>query len=114
MDASPIACDLTTLTPSERERRAELAAILRTRVRALRDAAAGIVLSLDATPDSTPGTLPVVQELIALERRCCPFLEFRVRPAVGGALLEVEIGGPPGVNPFLMAAFGPAGPASGP
>jgi len=58
-----------------------------------------------------PGAEPLQRtaEFIALERRCCPFLQFRltVAPAAAAAL---DLAGPAGVHDFLRAELGFADP----
>lgn len=98
--AAPIACNLDALTAPERERRAVLAARVR----------AG-ALSRDETDDgyrlrlrSDASLLDDVLELIALERRCCPFLELGLVFAPGNGPVHLELRGGEGVKDFLAAS----------
>jgi hypothetical protein len=46
-------------------------------------------------------------ELIALERRCCPFLAFELRSEAEGGDVTLRIGGRAGVREFVGATFLP-------
>ena len=60
----------------------------------------GYAFTLDARK-ITPG---VVSEWIALEKRCCPFLNFHADSA-SDQVLTVELTGAAGVKEFLRAEF---------
>jgi hypothetical protein len=109
-DTRPIlACDLGALSDAERTRRAELAARVSARFRAVCETADGYAARLDADARLAQDTL----EWIQLERRCCPFLrmELDFEPAAGPVWLR--FGGGPGVKAFLAASgLGSAGAKS--
>lgn len=95
----PIACDLNALAPAERERR-------RTLVRALAQAIVGSVElehGFELGVDSARLDLPALAEWIALERRCCPFLHFRIELAAGDGAVTVALSGGDGVKDFLRS-----------
>lgn len=96
---TPIACNLDALSPSERVRRAELAARIRDRSTGLSESPGGYAIRLPPEAEICRTAL----ELCLLERRCCPFLELELglEPAAGPAWLRVS--GPPGVKEFLAA-----------
>ena len=98
----PIACDLDALASAERERR-------RTLVRALAHAIVGRVElehGFELRVDSARLDLPALAEWIGLERRCCPFLHFRVELAAGNGPVTVALSGGDGVKDFLLAEMG--------
>jgi hypothetical protein len=98
----PIACDLNALTPAERERRRTLGGAL---ARAIVDRAEldhGFELRVEAAKLD----LPTLAEWIALERRCCPFLNFTIELAVGDGPVTVALSGADGVKDFLRAEMG--------
>jgi hypothetical protein len=98
----PIACDLNALTLAERERR-------RTLVGALAQAIVGrveLTRGFKLRVDSARLGLPALAEWIALERRCCPFLHFKVELAAGDGPATVALSGGEGVKDFLRAEMG--------
>lgn len=98
--AAPIACNLDALTPPERERRSLLAARVRGGVLDAGETADGFRLRLPADPS----LLGEVVELIALERRCCPFLELALSFAPGDGPVHLELRGDEAVKQFLAAS----------
>ena len=98
----PIACDLNALTPAERERRRTLVGALAQAIVGRAELDHGFELRVDLARLD----LPVLAEWIALERRCCPFLHFRVELAAGDSSLTVALSGGEGVKDFLRAEMG--------
>jgi hypothetical protein len=93
-----IACDLNALTAQERDRRQKvLDAIARTII-GRGELANGFELRFDPSKLD----LAVLGEWIALERRCCPFLHFRLDIEPAGKTVLALTGGP-GVKKFLRA-----------
>jgi hypothetical protein len=93
-----IACDLNALTPEELDRRQIVVrAVMRTII-GRAELANGFELSLD----SARLDLAALNEWIALERRCCPFLHFRLDIEPLGKTVLALTGGP-GVKEFLRA-----------
>jgi hypothetical protein len=95
----PIACDLDALAPVERERR-------RTLIHALAQAIVGSVElehGFELGVDSARLDLPALAEWLALERRCCPFLHFRIELAAGDGPVTVALSGGDGVKDFLRS-----------
>jgi hypothetical protein len=97
-----IACELSVLSEGERRRRALLADAVRASVVLVTDLPSGFAFHLDRRPT----TAQQVEELIALERLCCPFMAFatRIDPASGRLVLELT--GGTGVRGFIVAQFG--------
>ena len=59
-------------------------------------------------------TLPEAAEWIALERKCCPFLTFRIVVAGAQPGFTLALTGPPGVKEFLTAELPLTGPPATP
>jgi 2-hydroxychromene-2-carboxylate isomerase len=95
----PVACDLLSLDAAQRARRAELADRLRDAVREVRELPRGIALIVSgaAVPPAH------VEELMALERRCCPFLTFAAQRSGDDVVLQIT--GGPEAQAFVRAQF---------
>jgi hypothetical protein len=96
---TPIAC---TLTDAEmRERR-------RTILNAFRGAALDVTsLPLGFVYRFEPATelLAQIVRLVDLERKCCPFLTFRIIVEAGNQPIRLEITGPPEAKPIIADFF---------
>ena len=92
-----IACRLDALGPSERERRSELAELIRQNAASIEETTSGYRIRL--SPD--PGVCANALELIHLERRCCPFLDLALQFDAGDEAAVFLIGGGEGVKEFL-------------
>ncbi|MBV8454834.1 MAG: hypothetical protein JOZ29_21565 [Deltaproteobacteria bacterium] len=92
----PIICDLNAFTREERERRQIVLSAVAQMTIGRGELADGFELSLDARRVD----LAALGEWIALERRCCPFLHFRVDIGPGDKAMLALTGGP-GVKEFL-------------
>jgi hypothetical protein len=95
----PIACDLSALDAGEQARRAALADRMRAGTAEVQPLPSGLALRVSA--QAMPRV--EVEELMALERRCCPFLRFDARDS--GADVILEITGCPDAQAFLAAQF---------
>lgn len=101
-DDAPFACDLSTMSTPQREREKSLLAGFRRSFLRFEELPEGWRFFVPATQES----LRDVGELLALERVCCPFLEFRLE--VGpGELAVVEIRGREGAKAVIAAEFLP-------
>jgi len=101
----PVACDLGALGADERDRERELLARFRGSARAARRESDRVRYELPADA----ATLAAVGELLAYERRCCPFLAFRLTvDATDGAVLEVS--GDETALDLVLAEFGDGRP----
>lgn len=98
----PIACDLAALTDQERARRAELAAQLRAAVKRVEERPDGYIVEVDG--GSTIAAR--LEELIELESRCCPFLQFETLARGEGRSSVLTISGSPDAKSLLAAEFG--------
>jgi hypothetical protein len=97
-----LVCNLTALNAEQRERHREVLEQLKQSVQEVREVANGYAFRFLA---EVP-VLLLLGEFIALEHRCCPFLEFtlEVETECGPAWLTVT--GPEDVKEFLRAELG--------
>lgn len=97
----PIACRLDALTEAERARGAEL----------LRRHAASVLEAREREDGysfrypSDPALFAQIAELVALEHRCCPFLDFRLEWDGADASPWLHVGGGARVKRFLEEAY---------
>jgi hypothetical protein len=97
----PLACRAFALDRTQRARQTELLAEVRAAVQEVRDKEDGLAFRL--TADSA--LFQKTAEWIALERRCCPFLDFAMEWR-RDETVWVTISGPAGVKAFLRAEMG--------
>src|SRR5690348_12973306 len=91
-----IACDLNALTAPERDRRREVLGVVARTIIGRSELTDGFELSFDPAKLE----LAMLGEWIALERRCCPFLRFRIEIGPLGRTVLALTGGL-GVKEFL-------------
>jgi hypothetical protein len=110
MSDVPLACQLTDL--EFRARRDGLLAAVRDMVVTAAWQPEGLALEF-APSTSAPGPL---LELVAAERTCCPFLQFRLEAGPGDTPTRLTITGPPGSRTFLetLRLASPSGDAGRP
>jgi len=103
MDSGHRAPDLTcALPPAElRARRAELQRELAPALLEVEPTAGGYRFWFDATAQR----LAQIAELIAFEKECCAFLDFRLELTAGAERVALEIAGPPEARPTIEALF---------
>jgi hypothetical protein len=98
-DATPFlfSCDMTALSPDERtahqERSARLFGGL---VRETRELADGFAFRFDGEQ------YPLLAAFITDERKCCPFLSFRLEVAPEQGPIWLQLTAPSDVKPFLV------------
>ncbi len=102
-DQIPIACVLTALTPEQRSREAVL---LKEHLRSIeqvreRDDGYSFRYSADV------GLFSRMAELVAMEHRCCPFLDFQLEWSRGHDEPWLHVGGGQRVKPFVLDTFAP-------
>jgi hypothetical protein len=102
-ESSPIACVLGALTPDEQQRERELLELARSSVTGSEATATGYRLHFA----DGEALLASLGELVALERRCCPFLAFELRSEAEHGAVTLHIGGREGVREFVGATFLP-------
>ncbi len=94
-----IACELSALGTEERERRSALARKLFGAVVERRELDRGFTFRVE----QARATLAEIGDWIALERRCCPFFDFRIDVAREGGAVWLMVSGGEGVKEFLRA-----------
>jgi hypothetical protein len=95
----PIACTLTDAEFRERER-----AILRKLMQTVlerKELADGYGFRFSSDDD----LLKEITEMIILERKCCPFLDFEITLEAGSGDIRLEITGATGAKEFIAATF---------
>lgn len=100
---SPIACVLGALTPEQQRRERELLELARSAVTSHEPTDSGVRLHFA----DGEALLASLGELVALERRCCPFLAFELRSEAEHGAVTLHIGGREGVREFVGATFLP-------
>jgi type II secretory pathway component PulM len=96
-----LACDLDAISASDRPRYNDLRKMLAASAAGKRELPDGIAVQI-ATE-----RMPLAQlaEWISFERKCCPFLEFRIDVAPASGSVWVSMTGRTGVKEFLSQAF---------
>lgn len=95
----PLACRLTE--PELRARRAGELAIAARAVREVREMADGFAYRFDTDSEM----LGHLFHVIDLERRCCPFLRFRLTLEPDDGPVWLEISGPADARSFIASLF---------
>ena len=99
---TPLACDLTALSPEGRQQRAELAERLAQAALEVRELPDGYALRF--APDDALWL--AVATLVTLERRCCPFLAFSLQAEPEHGPIWLYVTGRDGVKEFLRHELG--------
>lgn len=96
-----LACRLNALDADERRRRSELQDELVRSSVSIRELADGFAVELPPGD----GSWRSAAEFVTLERRCCPFVTFRLETRGTGGPVELRMTGGPGVKEFLASVF---------
>jgi hypothetical protein len=98
----PIACRLDALSPAERQRQKTLRTQLDAAVVRVSETADGYVFIYRDDSD----VLLQAAEWLALERRCCPFLDFELAWRADSQAPTLRVGGSdPAVKTFIADTF---------
>jgi hypothetical protein len=99
---SPLACDLDAISAGDRPRYNELRKMLAASAVGKRELADGIAVQISTE------RMPLAQlaEWISLERKCCPFFEFKIEVAPASGPVWLSLTGRPGVTEFLAQTLG--------
>lgn len=97
----PLACRAFALDRAQRARQGELLAEVRAAAREVKDRQDGLAFRLAADA----ALFTKAAEWIALERKCCPFLDFAIEWRRDDTVW-VTVTGPAGVKAFLNAEMG--------
>jgi hypothetical protein len=98
---SPLACDLSAISASDRARYNELRRAVAASVIGKRELGDGLAVQIDTARIA----LPQLAEWISFERKCCPFFEFRIDLAPDSGPVWLSLTGRAGVKEFIAQAF---------
>ncbi len=98
----PVACALSALTPEERTREGELLEEHLASIRERRERPDGYSYRYP----NDAALFSRMAELVSLEHRCCPFLDFRLEWAGAEETPWLHILGGARVKPFVAETFG--------
>jgi hypothetical protein len=93
---------MTALSPEQRARHYELAALLRCSLRAIHQLPDGYDFEFPWNPATYNG----LAEITSLEHACCPFFDIGIRIESETNKLCWRLTGPEGIKPFIRAEFG--------
>ena len=96
LEAGP-ACDLSALTPSQRQRHEALLRELFNGVKGVHETPDGFSFEVLRSEER----ITRIVEWITLESLCCPFFSFRIDWKQGSELAEVTVSGPGGSKALL-------------
>ena len=97
---APFACDLSRLSDGQRAREKVLLAGFKTLCERHEETDLGFRFFVSADPE----VLSAIGEFLALERLCCPFLEFHLEVS-SADLAALHIFGRPGAKAVIAAEF---------
>lgn len=100
-EASSFSCDLSVMTPGERNQHLEVGKRMFGLVKEVKELRNGFALRFAA--DST--IITTVGQFIEKERLCCPFMKFTVEVGEEHGPLWVSITGRKGAKDFIRAEF---------
>lgn len=98
----PLACQMNSLTESEREARKDLLYKLVSSLLERKKIPDGLLFQLRYTDK----VWFAVSEFVTLEKRCCPFLNFKLDLISDSSDFTLRIDGPTGTSEFLEAELG--------
>lgn len=94
---SPIACDMSVLSPARRETHLATSRELFSRVQAIKEVVDGYEFQIVDEADA----ILKVAEFVTLEKLCCPFLNFTIDVAAEGGPVTLRLTGREGVKDFI-------------
>jgi len=98
---SPLACDLSAISASDRPRYNELRRAVAASVIGKRELPGGLAIQIDTDRIA----LPQLAEWISFERKCCPLFEFTIDLASESGPVWLSLSGRAGVKEFITEAF---------
>ena len=93
---SPIACDMSVLSPAQRETHLAMSRELFSDVKEMGELSDGYEFRLDG-----PNVIVRAAEFIALEKLCCPFLNFDLEVEAESGTVWLRLTGREGVKAFI-------------
>ncbi|HTK81695.1 MAG TPA: hypothetical protein VL633_05340 [Bacteroidota bacterium] len=100
-NVTPFACDMSVMTPEEREHHAEVGRKMFGMVKEVKELRDGFALRFDV--DSA--MISTVAQFVEKERLCCPFMKFTVEVGQEHGPLWVSITGRKGAKEFIRSEF---------
>jgi len=94
---SPIACDMSALSPEQREMHLTTSYELFSKVQTIQELSSGYEFRLAPEPSS----IVKAAEFIALEKLCCPFLNFAIEVKAEDGPVGLRLTGREGVKDFI-------------
>ena len=101
MEIPPIACNLTTMTPAQRQHYREIKTCLRSAAQEVEELPDGYAFRYAADP----ALILAAAEFITLESRCCPFFRFVLDILPDGGPLWLRVTGPEEAKLFIKEAL---------
>lgn len=98
-EQSPLFCDLSALTDTERQEHVAVSEKLFAALESVNELRDGYAFRFPASSD----LLQTVATFIARERKCCPFYDFTVRVEREGGPLWLHLSGREGVKEFIQS-----------
>jgi len=93
---SPIACDMTVLSPAQRERHLATSRELFSTLKQSRELSNGYEFRIDG-----PNVILQAAEFVSLEKLCCPFLNFEITVEAENGSVWLKLTGREGVKAFV-------------
>ena len=94
---SPIACDMSVLSPSERRTHLATSRELFSKLQAIKELVDGYEFQLADDPNA----LIKLAEFVTFEKLCCPFLNFTIGVEAEGGPVTLRLTGREGVKAFV-------------
>ena len=94
---SPIACDMSVLSPAQRSAHLATSRELFSKVQAIDEVAEGYEFRFGDEPEM----VLKIAEFVALEKLCCPFLNFAINVEAEGGPVTLRLTGREGVKAFV-------------
>jgi hypothetical protein len=101
---SPFFCNLNAFTKAERTSHQDMSRRMLASLRGIREVPDGYAFDLDSHQFSSKDLASWVE----LERRCCPFFDFRIERRREDGPVTLQLTGRPGVKDFIRAEFASA------
>ena len=94
---SQMACDMSVLSPEQRDAHLATSRELFSKVQAIKEVADGYEFRIGDEPD----VIVKVAEFVSLEMLCCPFLNFAINVEAEGGPVTLRLTGREGVKDFV-------------
>lgn len=98
---APIACDMSVLSPAQRELHISTSRELFSSLNQIRELSNGYQFRVDGS-----NVIVKAAEFIALEKLCCPFLNFNLEVEAENGAVWLKLTGREGVKAFLREEIG--------